>query len=263
MVASPIATGLIEIGKRSAAPGPIVALKPPVDPATLVHKQIIERPDFRRIPSYEDVTDEQFLDHRWQAKKSITRPDKLLEALKGLVSDEFIRDATAGFIKSPMSVRVSPYLLSLINWEDPYNDPLRIQFIPLASRFLPDHPKLGLDSLHERNDAPVAGLTHRYADKALFLPLDTCPVYCRFCTRSYAVGIDTEEVEKTHFKVDEERWQRAYQYIASRPELEDIVVSGGDAYNLRADQLEAIGTTLLDMDNIRRIRLATKGPAVM
>src|SRR4029077_14327165 len=37
----------------------------------------------------------------------------------------------------------------------------------------------------------------------------------------------------------------------------------GDAYNLRADQIEAIGTTLLNLDNIQRIRLATKGPAVM
>ena len=251
---------LIDLTKRAPE---IVSLKPPVDPATLLHKSMPEAPDWRRIPAYADVTDEQFLDHKWQAKKSITRTDKLLETLRGLVSDEFIKDATEGFARSPMSVRVSPYLLSLIDWNDPYGDPLRTQFIPVASRFLPDHPKLGLDSLHEREDAPVPGLTHRYTDKALFLPLDTCPVYCRFCTRSYAVGIDTEDVEKTHFKVDEERWRQAYKYIASRPELEDIVVSGGDAYNLRAEQLEAIGTTLLKMDNIRRIRLATKGPAVM
>ena len=251
---------LIDLTKRAAE---VVPLKPPVDPATLLHKSMPEAPDWRRIPAYADVTEEQFLDHRWQAKKSITRTDKLLETLRGLVSDEFIKDATEGFARSPMSVRVSPYLLSLIDWSDPYGDPLRTQFIPVASRFLPDHPKLGLDSLHERGDAPVPGLTHRYTDKALFLPLDTCPVYCRFCTRSYAVGIDTEDVEKTHFKVDEERWQQAYKYIASRPELEDIVVSGGDAYNLRAEQVEAIGTALLNMDNIRRIRLATKGPAVM
>lgn len=251
---------LLDLTKRAPE---IVPLKPPVDPATLLHKSMPEAPDWRRIPAYADVTDEQFLDHRWQAKKSITRTDKLLETLRGLVSEEFIKDATEGFARSPMSVRVSPYLLSLIDWNDPYGDPLRTQFIPVASRFLPDHPKLGLDSLHEREDAPVPGLTHRYTDKALFLPLDTCPVYCRFCTRSYAVGIDTEDVEKTHFKVDEERWQQAYKYIASRPELEDIVVSGGDAYNLRAEQLESIGTTLLKLDNIRRIRLATKGPAVM
>jgi lysine 2,3-aminomutase len=251
---------LVELTKRAPE---IVHLKPLVDPATLIHKTMPEAPDWRRIPAYADVTEEQFLDHRWQSKKSITRPDKLLETLRSMVSESFIRDATAGFARAPMSVRVSPYLLSLINWDDPYNDPIRTQFIPLASRFLPDHPKLGFDSLHERADAPVAGLTHRYFDKALFLPLDTCPVYCRFCTRSYAVGIDTEEVEKTHFKVDEERWKRAYAYIAARPELEDIVVSGGDAYNLRAEQIESIGTTLLKLDNIRRIRLATKGPAVM
>lgn len=251
---------LIEIVHKEPS---IVALKPPVDPGKLTHTNFVEMPDFRRIPAYADVSDEQFLDHRWQAKKSITRPDKLLETLRGLVSDEFIRDATEGFAKAPMSVRVSPYLLSLIDWNEPYNDPLRIQFIPLASRILPDHPKLGLDSLHERADAPVPGLTHRYFDKALFLPLDTCPVYCRFCTRSYAVGIDTEEVEKTHFKVDEERWRQAYRYIASRPELEDIVVSGGDAYNLRAEQIQSICETLLKLDNIRRIRIATKGPAVM
>jgi lysine 2,3-aminomutase len=253
-------TALVELHKR---PSDIKALKPPVDPATLRHKAMLEAPDWRRIPAYAEVGEEQFLDHRWQAKKSITRPDKLLEALAGLVSDDFIKDATAGFARAPMSVRVSPYLLSLIDWNNPYGDPLRVQFIPLGSRFLPDHPKLGLDSFHERGDAPVPGLTHRYTDKALFLPLDTCPVYCRFCTRSYAVGVDTEEVEKTHFKVDEERWQRAFAYIASRPELEDIVVSGGDAYNLRAEQVESIGTTLLGLDNIRRIRLATKGPAVM
>ncbi|AKT39766.1 KamA family radical SAM protein [Chondromyces crocatus] len=253
-------TPLIELGTK---PSGIVPLKPPVDPATLRHKNFIDAPDWRRIPAYADVTEEQFLDHKWQSKKSITRPDKLLDALRSLVSEEFIRDATEGFQRAPMSLRVSPYMLSLIDWNDPYDDPLRIQFIPLASRLLPDHPKLGLDSLHERADAPVPGLTHRYPDKALFLPLDTCPVYCRFCTRSYAVGIDTEEVEKTHFRVDEARWKQAFEYIASRPELEDIVVSGGDAYNLRPEQITLILTTLLEMPNIQRIRVATKGPAVM
>ena len=116
-----------------------------------------------------------------------------------------------------MSVRVSPYLLSLIDWQNPYEDPLRMQFIPLGSRLLPDHPHLDLDSLHERVDMPVPGLTHRYADKALFLALDTCPVYCRFCTRSYAVGIDTEEVEKFQLKVNAERWEKTFEYIARGP----------------------------------------------
>lgn len=239
------------------------ALKPPVDPATLTHKDLLSGDFWRRIPAYADVDEATFLDHRWQAKNTITRPDKLLKAVRELAPPGFIADAEAGFHRAPMAVRVSPYLLSLIDWSNPVEDPLRIQFIPLASRFLPDHPKLGLDSLGEQADAPTPGLTHRYTDKALFLVIDTCPVYCRFCTRSYAVGLNTDLVEKVQLKPKKDRWDRAFAYVASRPELEDIVISGGDAFNLRADWIREIGTRLLDLDNIRRIRFATKGLAVM
>ena len=237
--------------------------KPPAGPDALTHTELLRGDFWRRIPSWREVSEEQFLDHRWQAKHSITSIPKLLAALQGLVSDAFIEDARRGFERAPMSVRVSPYLLSLIDWDRPYDDPLRRQFIPIASRLRPDHPKLGLDSLGERADMPVPGLTHRYVDKALFLALDTCPVYCRFCTRSYAVGIDTEEVEKFHLKAHEERWQQVFSYIASRPELEDIVISGGDAYQLRAEQVTEIGEALLAIPHVRRFRYATKGAAVM
>jgi len=238
-------------------------VKPSVDPATLNHMQLLEGDFWRRIPAYEAIDEATFLDHKWQAKNTITRVDKLLAAVQGLVPQSFIADAEIGFKRAPMNVRVSPYLLSLIDWTDPYHDPLRVQFIPVGSRILPDHPKLGLDSLGEQADSPVPGLTHRYRDKALFLALDTCPVYCRFCTRSYAIGGDTEGVEKLSLKANRDRWAAAFQYIESRPELEDIVVSGGDAYQLRDDMIREIGTRLLNMKNIRRIRFATKGLAVM
>jgi lysine 2,3-aminomutase len=251
-------------GQAAVTPlGAPPALKPPVDPATLSHRELLDGPFWQRVPAYAQITEAEFLDHKWQAKHSVTNVAKLLGVLKGLVPDEFFRDAEEGFRHAPMSVRVSPYLLALGDWSHPYEDPVRIQFIPVASRHLPEHPKLDLDSLHERVDMPVPGLTHRYPDKALFLPLDMCPVYCRFCTRSYAVGIDTEEVSKFQLRVSQDRWQQAFAYIASRPELEDIVISGGDSYQLRAEQLTQIGETLLAMPNILRLRYATKGLAVM
>ena len=243
------------------APAP--ARRPPVPPTSLAHRELLGGEFWRRVPAYANVGEAEFLDHKWQAKHSITNIGKLLAALEGLVSEKFIADAQRGFERAPMSVRVSPYLLSLIDWSDPEGDPLRLQFIPLASRLLPDHPRLDLDSLHERADMHVPGLTHRYADKALFLALDTCPVYCRFCTRSYAVGIDTEEVSKFQLKVNVERWQQTFDYIRSRPELEDIVISGGDSFQLRPEQITHIGETLLSIDHVRRMRYATKGPAVM
>lgn len=238
-------------------------IKPAVDPSTLSHKHFEEGAFWHKVPAYQNVSQEEFLDHNWQARNSITKPAKLLAALQALVPQSFYDDVAEGFDRAPMSIRVSPYMLSLINWDDPYNDPLRIQFIPVASRLQKDHPKLTLDSLHEQADSPVAGLTHRYTDKALFLVLDTCPVYCRFCTRSYAVGINTDQVEKISLKAKQTRWEDAFEYIESRPELEDIVISGGDTYQLKARQIETIGMRLLSMDNIRRIRFATKGPAVM
>src|SRR5262245_8278749 len=256
-------SSLRKIVGRPFTDEPIMHLKPPVDPASLTHKQLLDGPFWQRIPAYRAIDEATFLDHSWQARNSITSPQKLLAALQDLVPAAFIDDVAEGFRRAPMSLRVSPYLLSLIDWNDPYSDPLRRQFVPIASRLLPDHPKLTLDSLHEQADAPVPGLTHRYPDKALFLVLDTCPVYCRFCTRSYAVGIDTDAVEKVSLKATEDRWAKAFQYIADRPELEDIVVSGGDSYQLKARQVTLIGETLLGMDNIRRIRFATKGPAVM
>ncbi len=239
------------------------AKKPPVDPSTLVHRQLRGGDFWRAIPAYKDVDEATFLDHRWQSKHSITRPEKLLETLRGVASAEFIADVENGFHRAPMTIRVSPYILSLIDWERPHEDPLRRQFITLGSALRPDHPKLDLDSLHEQEDSPTPGLTHRYPDKALFLALDTCPVYCRFCTRSYAVGTSTDKVEKVSIKANPQRWEAVFEYIASRPELEDIVISGGDSYNLRDDQIAYIGNQLLEIPQIRRMRFATKGPAVM
>ena len=121
---------------------------------------------------------------------------------------------------------------------------------------------LTLDSLNEQADAPVKGLTHRYPDKALFLTLDTCPVYCRFCTRSYAVGLDTDTVEKVQLKANHERWAKVFKYIRERKELEDIVISGGDMYRLKASQVRELGHALLDIPHVRRFRFATKGLAI-
>ena len=227
------------------------------------HRDLRDDEYWCAIPAYADLRADEFHEHRFQSRNSVTSLKKLREVLGSVVSEAFYRDVEQGLLRSPMSLRISPYLLSLIDWSEPAEDPLRIQFLPMGSRMRPDHPELALDSLHEQVDSPVPGLTHRYADRALFLALDTCPVYCRFCTRSYAVGLDTEDVEKVHFGAITQRWEQVFAYIASRPELEDIVISGGDVANLKAEHIEYIGTRLLAIEHVRRMRYATKAPAIM
>lgn len=238
-------------------------LKDPVAEEDLAHRDLDDSDFWRKIPAFRDVTREEFLDHRFQNRKSARSVSDLNELLRGLAPDSFLDDVEEGMRVAPMAMRISPYVLSLIDWDDPYHDPLRTQFIPVASTRLPDHPALTLDSLHEQADSPTPGLVHRYADKVLFLPLDVCPVYCRFCTRSYAIGTDTEGVEKVDYKPAVERWERAFAYIASRPEIEDVVVSGGDTYMLPPKRVRMIGDMLLRIPHVRRIRFASKGPAVM
>src|SRR5215475_4397345 len=73
------------------------ALKPPVDPSTLAHRDLLSGPFWQKIPAYAGISEAEFLDHRWQAKHSITNIPKLLAALEGLVSDGFVADAQRGF----------------------------------------------------------------------------------------------------------------------------------------------------------------------
>ena len=96
-----------------------------------------------------------------------------------------------------------------------------------------DHPCLVIDLLQESSQSPVQGLVHRYPDKALFLVTSVCPVYCQYCTRSYAVGMDTQLIQKEHV-TSAKHWAAALDYIRSNPQIEDIVVSGGDVSRLKA-----------------------------
>jgi lysine 2,3-aminomutase len=238
-------------------------IKDPVEEDDLEHRQFEEDAFWRRIPAFREITTREFLDHRFQANHTATNAEDLAALLQDVAPASFLEDVREGLRRAPMNLRVTPYVAGLIDWDDPYDDPLRIQFIPVASTLLPDHPRLALDSLHEQEDSPTPGLVHRYPDKVLFLPLDVCPVYCRFCTRSYAIGSDTAVVDKVAYKPRDDRWDRAFAYIASRTEIEDVVVSGGDTYVLAPKKLRIIGETLLAIPHVRRIRFASKGPAVM
>lgn len=67
---------------------------------------------------------------------------------------------------------------------------------------------------------------------------------------------------KTPFKPSRKRWDKMFEYIASQPQLQDIVVSGGDSYYLQPEHIREIGERLIGIPHIRRFRYASKGLAV-
>ena len=109
-------------------------LKDLVGSAELGHKDLRADEYWRGIPAYADLNGEEFHDHRFQSRNSVTSVKKLREVLGGLVPEAFYRDVEEGLFRSPMSLRISPYLMSLIDWTQPDTDPLRIQFLPLAEK---------------------------------------------------------------------------------------------------------------------------------
>ncbi|KAF1851970.1 kama family protein [Cucurbitaria berberidis CBS 394.84] len=238
-----------------------------------------EKPYWEHIPSWSHVSTDEFVSYRWQLRNTVsdkhklyrflseTLPDKLgpteNDQLKKITTKQaFIEDAVAAIQLAPMAIRLTPHILSRVDWANPLDDPVRRQFLPLRSGIVPDHEKLTLDSLHEEDDSPVPGLVHRYPGRALFLATSICPVYCRFCTRSYAVGPKTEIASKRPQKPSRKRWEVIFQYIENHQDLQDIVVSGGDAYYLAPDDLKDIGERLLNIPHVRRVRFASKGLAV-
>lgn len=226
------------------------------------HREFRSDDFWRTIPAWKDVTAAEFSDHMWQMKHSIKKVEQVRTVLAELCTEEFYQDMLDGQHKTPMNIRITPYVFALIDWKDPVNDPLRKQFLPIGSQFLPDHPYYEADSLHEDVDSPVPGLTHRYYDKVLFLPTTICPVYCSYCTRSRLIGGSTETVEKETYGVNNARMEAAFEYIRNTPQVEDVVISGGDAFMLSSKQLTYIGENLLNIPHIRRIRFATKGIAI-
>ena len=141
----------------------------------------------RRKIMFPNVTDEQWNDWKWQVKNRI----ETLEDLKKYVKLTEAEEEGVKKTLSTLRMAITPYYLSLINPDDP-NDPVRRQAIPTAAETHIARADL-LDPLHEDEDSPVPGLTHRYPDRVLFLITDMCSMYCRHCTRRRFAGQKDDE----------------------------------------------------------------------
>jgi lysine 2,3-aminomutase len=143
-----------------------------------------------------------------------------------------------------------------------YADPIRRYMIPVFSdrrSDWPSHPHAARDSLHEHDMWVAEGLTHRYPTKVLAEMLPTCPQYCGHCTRMDLVGNPTAQFSKLKFDLKPvDRHESMLRYLRETPSVRDVVVSGGDVANMPWKNLEAFIDKLLEIENIRDIRLASK-----
>ncbi|HBL16148.1 MAG TPA: lysine 2,3-aminomutase [Elusimicrobia bacterium] len=221
-------------------------------------------PDWRRLPGYKDVTKEQWENAVWQRQHSVKNLKELKTALGDFLTDEVAADMERDQKEfAMMSILIPPQMINTMDEGDLRGDPVRRYMLPMASdRFKEweSHPLASRDSLHEAEMWAAEGLTHRYPTKVLAELLSTCPQYCGHCTRMDLVGNNVPQVQKVGFSLPPaKRYETMLEYLRKTPVIRDVVVSGGDIANLPIAQLESFVGALLDIPNIRDIRLASKG----
>jgi lysine 2,3-aminomutase len=221
-------------------------------------------PDWRRLPGYRDVTVEQWESAQWQRAHTVKNLGEFKAALGEFAADDLLEDIERDQReRATMSMLIPPQMVNTMDERDLYGDRVRRYMAPAFSERRtdwPSHPMAVRDSLHEADMWAVEGLTHRYPTKVLAELISTCPQYCGHCTRMDLVGNDTPQVLKYKFEAkQQERWERMVDYLRRTPSVRDVVVSGGDMANVPIKRLEAFVSDLLDIPNVRDIRLATKG----
>ncbi len=203
----------------------------------------------RRFELFPNVTDEQWNDWKWQVKNRI----ETLEDLKKYVS--LTPEEEEGVKKTLQTLRmaITPYYVSLIDPNNP-ECPVRKQAVPTGKETYQSPADL-LDPLHEDEDSPVPGLTHRYPDRVLLLITDMCSMYCRHCTRRRFAG--QKDGESAIERID-----RAIEYIAKTPQVRDVLLSGGDALMVSDERLEYIISRLRQIPHVEIVRIGSRTPVV-
>ena len=226
-------------------------------------REFIE-PDWRRLPGYRDVSPEDWRAALWQRKHTVKNLRELKEVYGDLIPETLLKSIERDQReRATMSLLIPPQMLNTMDEKDLWNDPVRRYMLPAYDDRHPEwpsHPRATRDSLHESDMWVVEGLTHRYPTKVLAELLSTCPQYCGHCTRMDLVGNSVPMVEKHKFASGQkERYAEMLDYLRSNPTVRDVVVSGGDIANVPIQVLEAFVVSLIEIPNIRDIRLATKG----
>ena len=203
----------------------------------------------RRKELFPAVTDEQWNDWKWQVKNRIETYEELSKYFTFSPEEaEGIKQALAKF-----RMAITPYYLSLIDPNDPY-DPIRRQCIPAGAECNIAPADLN-DPLHEDEDSPAPGLTHRYPDRVLFLITDMCSMYCRHCTRRRFAGQKDDESPQ-------DRIEKCLEYIEKTPEVRDVLLSGGDALMVSDKKLEYIISRLRAIPHVEIVRIGSRTPVV-
>jgi lysine 2,3-aminomutase len=195
-----------------------------------------------------DVAARDWNDWRWQMRHMLTT----MEELAGVV--ELSADEREGLTQSRHLFRtgLTPYYASLMDPADAAC-PVRMQAIPRAAELDIRDEELR-DPLGEDSHRPTTCVVHKYPDRALFLVVDRCAIYCRHCNRRRLVGGDDPPTSS--------EIELGLEYLRRTPRIRDVLISGGDPFLLSTAKLDDLLGRLRAIPHLETIRIGTRIPVV-
>ena len=180
---------------------------------------------------------------------------KTLRTLKALEREGLVtNDPRLAAAAEAMAIAVTPEMAALIDRNDPARDPIARQFVPSAAETEISPDELA-DPIGDEARSPVKGIVHRYPDRVLLKPLHVCPVYCRFCFRREKVGPGGEALSAAELAA-------ALAYIRARPEIWEVILTGGDPLMLAPRRLSELVAALDAIGHIGVLRIHSRVPIV-
>ena len=189
-------------------------------------------------------TEKDWDDYRWQLKNVIKNTEVLAKILH--LSDTEIADIQ----KTATQYRwqLSPHYASLIDPDD-RDCPIFKQSVPTIQEYLDQEDQKDPYAVVFNSPAPL--VTRLYADRLIINATNICAMFCRHCLRKKDIALKDMVYPK-------EDIQAALDYIASCPEVRDVLITGGDALVLSNAMIDWILTELENMPNIEIMRLGSR-----
>ena len=180
-----------------------------------------------------------------------------LQSIKSLADAGLIpsdRTAALAPVAERYAVALTDTIVRLIDPADSA-DPIARQFLPSQAELVTT-PEERADPIGDAAHSPVQGIVHRHPDRVLFKLVHACPVYCRFCFRREMVGPDSDSA------LLPDVFARAIDYIASRPEIWEVIFTGGDPFILSPRRIAEVSARLAAIPHVKILRWHTRVPVV-
>lgn len=212
----------------------------------------------RRLLDHLGASEKDWHDWRWHTRHIIRDADTLARLVD--LSDEE-RTAVQRARQHRLPFGITPYYLSLFDAEagGDRDRAVRAQVVPPLSyveRMQAGRERAGcsMDFMIEQDTSPIDGITRRYPNIVILKPVLTCPQICVYCQRNWEI----EDVYSEQAMLPADKLEQAIAWIADTPEVNEVLITGGDPLLLTDRQLEDLLERVTAIDHVERVRIGSR-----